>query len=411
MDIQNNNLAIIGSGASGMLAAISAGILKKNVTIFEKNEKPGKKILITGNGRCNIANKYVSYMNYMGSNPKFVIPTLNRFTNNDTITFFNKLGLILTEEDNGKLFPRSNQAQSVIDVLLFELDRLGVKIKYNQKIKSINKYKTKFEITTYQNKKYQFDNVIIATGGKTYPKTGSTGDGYRFAESFGHKIITLFPVSTPFRIKSVVCNKLQGVKVNAEIKIFSDNKKITRNFGELLFTHLGVSAPAVLEASRPVSKLFISNDNPSLSLSINFFPEYNPEQLRNILIKRIRENYHKSLSNQFIGLLPKKIAPAIFSKVGINSNLKGNEISNKLIDKIVNVFTDYRESIEGVLGWDTAQFTAGGIDTSQVNPETLESKIVKGLYFCGEVLDIDGQSGGYNLQWAWSSGWVAGRLG
>ena len=404
----SKNVIVIGGGASGMVASIAAARNRHNVTVFEKNEKLGKKVLLTGNGRCNLTNVNISWQNYFGAHPKFTASVLAKFSNKDTMKFFEELGLVLIEEDNGRIFPRSNQAQSVIDILEEELERLKVEIKYNQKIKSLGKTNKEFEVTTYQGKSYQCDKLIIATGGKTYPKTGSTGDGYRFAVSFGHKIVLPFPVSTPFRIKSIVCNKLQGIKVNARLKVIYNNKVIADNTGEVLFTHLGISAPAVLESSREVSKILSKDQKAQISCSINLFPEYSNDQLRSLLLKKIKNHPDRKFSSQFIGMLPKKVAPTILKYSNIDPEVKSKDVSRTLLHQVVLLLTDYRLQIIGVLGWDIAQFTAGGVDTNELNSQTMESKLVPGLYFCGEVVDIDGQSGGYNLQWAWSSGWVSG---
>jgi len=404
----SKKVIIIGGGASGMMAAIAAARNGHDVTIFEKNEKLGKKILLTGNGRCNLTNVNVSWQNYYGTHPKFAASVLAKFSNKNTIKFFEELGLVLIEEDNGRLFPRSNQAQSVVDVLEAEFEKLNVEILYNQKVKRLAISDKRFTVTTYQNKQHKCDKLIIATGGKTYPKTGSTGDGYRFAESLGHKIIPPFPVSTPLRIKSIVCNKLQGIKVNVHLKVIYNNKVIADNTGELLFTHLGISAPVVLESSREVSKILSKNTDAKITCSINFFPEYLPDQLRSLLLKRIKNHPERKISSQFIGILPKKVVPTILKYSEINPEIKSRDVSKKLLHKIITLITNYELQITSVLGWDIAQFTAGGIDTREINSKTMESKLVPGLYFCGEVVDIDGQSGGYNLQWAWSSGWGAG---
>lgn len=402
-------IAVIGGGASGMMAAIAAARKGREVVIFEKNEKLGKKILITGNGRCNITNRNVSWQNYHGEHPKFAASVFSKFSNEDAIKFFEDLGLVLVEEDRGRLFPRSNQAQSVIDVLEHEIDRLDVQVIFNQKIKSILKENKQFLITTYQKKQHTFDKLIIATGGKSYPKTGSTGDGFRFAESFGHRVVDPFPSSVPFRIKSQVCNKLQGIKVDAELRILFKGKKIAESTDELLFTHLGLSAPAVLETSREVSYLLVKHKKTKVICSINFFPEYSQEELRNMLHDRFEKNPDKKIGNQFIGLLPKKLAPTVFKYKNLDPELISQNSSKKTINRIVNLLTDYQETITGTLGWNQAQFTAGGVDTKEIDSKTMQSKLIDGLYFCGEVVDIDGDSGGYNLQWAWSSGHLAGN--
>ncbi|MBU0976370.1 MAG: NAD(P)/FAD-dependent oxidoreductase [Patescibacteria group bacterium] len=412
----STKVAIIGGGASGMMAAIAAARKENSVTIFEKNDKLGKKILLTGNGRCNITNTNVTWQNYKGTTPKFTASVLAQHSNLDTIQFFKDLGLVLIEEDRGRLFPRSNQAQSVIDVLEEELDRLEVEIFYNQKIKRIDyskqltdNSKTHFEIVTYQNKKHYFEKVIIATGGKSFPRTGSTGDGHRFAEQLGHKIVNPFPASVPFRIQNPVCNKLQGIKIDAVLRIYLNDKKVSEVTDEVLFTHLGLSAPAVLESSREVSKILQENKSAKITCSLNLFPEYTEEQLYKLLKERISSHPDRGIGNQFTGMLPKKVLPTILKNENINPEEKSKQTSNATIHKIIKLVTDYRLLVTDVLGWEIAQFTAGGVSTKEIDSKTMESKTTPGLYFCGEVIDIDGQSGGFNLQWAWSSGWVAGN--
>ncbi|MFC1780127.1 NAD(P)/FAD-dependent oxidoreductase [Patescibacteria group bacterium] len=405
----SKEVLIIGGGASGMMAAITAAQKGHEVTIFEKNEKLGKKILVTGNGRCNITNTNVSWKNYHGTNPKFSASVLAQFDNDKTVEFFERLGLVLVEEDKGRLFPRSNQAQSVIDLLEQELDKLDIKVLFNRKVKQLTIRNKRFFVTTYQKKKYEGDALILATGGRTFPKTGSTGDGYRFAESFGHNIIKPFPASTPFRIKSIVCNKLQGIKVNVRLKVYSNSNLISDKTGELLFTHLGVSAPVVLESSRAVSKVLSENRDANIICSINFFPEYSQEELHKLLKRRIVNHPERNISSQFTGILPKKVTPTILRDSKIDPEQISKQVSSKTIHQILQSLTDYRLSITGVLDWNIAQFTAGGVDTKEIDSKTMQSKLVPDLYFCGEVVDIDGDSGGYNLQWAWSSGYVAGN--
>ncbi|MBN2015558.1 NAD(P)/FAD-dependent oxidoreductase [Candidatus Dojkabacteria bacterium] len=399
---------IIGGGAAGMMSAISAARNNHEVILFEKNEELGKKILITGNGRCNLTNKNLTWENYHGSFPKFASSVISQFDNEKTIQFFEELGLVLVEEDQGRLFPRSQQAQSVVDVLKQELEQLGIQILTRKKIRRVEKIEQQFCITTYQKKKHFGDALIIATGGRTYPKTGSTGDGYRFAESLGHKIIKPFPVSTPFRIKSVVCNKLQGIKIIARLKVYQGEKIISDNTDELLFTHIGLSAPVVLKSSREVSKVLCLNPEAELKCSINFFPEYSQEDLYKLLKKRLVNNPDRNIGNQFLGMLPKKVAPAILRYSRINPEIKSKQLANRTLDRIIKIIMNYELPIDDVLGWDMAQFTAGGVDVREIDSKTMESKLVPNLHFCGEVVDIDGDSGGYNLQWAWSSGFVAG---
>jgi predicted Rossmann fold flavoprotein len=404
----SKKIFIIGGGASGMMAAIAAAKNGNAVTIFESNDSLGKKILITGNGRCNITNRNVSWKNYHGKNPRFAASVLAQFSNEQTIEFFEDLGLILVEEEDGRMFPRSQQAQSVIDVLEQELEKLDVRILFNQKIRNVTFSNNKFKVTTFQKKVHEADKVTIATGGRSYPNTGSTGDGYRFAKDFGHNVIKIFPASVPFRIKSIVCNKLQGIKVDATIKVFQNDKCIAEATDEVLFTHLGLSAPAILKSSREVSKILVKDPEAKLTCHINFFPEYSQDQLHKLLKKRMESHPDRMISSQFLGMLPKKVTPTILKYSDIDPEQKSHQISNRTLDKIIKLITNYKLLITGVLGWEVAQFTAGGVDVKEINSQTMESKIVPGLHFCGEIVDIDGDSGGYNLQWAWSSGFVAG---
>ncbi|MEI7579479.1 MAG: NAD(P)/FAD-dependent oxidoreductase [bacterium] len=404
------HIGIIGAGAAGLMAGIAAARAGYRVTIYERNEKAGRKILVTGNGRCNITNQNVSWKNYHGKHAKFAASVLAEFSNYETIAFFEKLGLALVEEDRGRMFPATQKAQSVIDVLLKELEHLGVEIFYNKKIQKIKKNVSGFQLEAIPKKEYLVDRLIIATGGKSYAILGSTGDGYRFAENFGHHLVDLFPASTPFRISSKICNSLMGIKVDVALKIFNNkNKVIAKNSGEMMFTHLGISAPVVLEMSRDVSRFLYLEENAALTCSINFFPDLSQDELIALMYQRTANNPERNLGSIFHELLPKKLVATILEAFDFDPLLKNTQVSKKMLNRIAIIFTDYRERIEKILGWDSAQFTAGGVDTTEIDSETMQSRLVPGLFFAGEVVDIDGDSGGFNLQWAWSSGWVAGR--
>ncbi len=425
-------VAIIGAGGAGLMAAISSAQAGGDVTIFEKNDKVGSKILISGRGRCNVTNSNVSWKNYYGTNPKFVASVFARFSNKDVIEFFEERGLKLKEEDRGRLFPVSDRSQSVIDVLLDEIKKQKVRMKLgtnvrdvkfqisnskfqknskveNQKLKTIDCKSPNFLIEISQGNEEYFDKVIITTGGLTYPNTGSTGDGYRFAESFGHTIIKQFPVSVPFRIKSEICNKLQGVKVDAKLFVKHNNTIIHKDKGHILFTHLGISGPMVLRASRKVSEIFSKNPKAKITCFASFFPEYNDEEIRTEIFNRISKYPDRALGNLFHELVPKKFSPTVFENLKINYERKVSQISKKEILKVIELFRNFEIGDVHLLDWNTAHFTAGGVDTKEINSQTMESKIVPGLFFAGEVVDIDGASGGYNLTWSWCSGWVAGR--
>ncbi len=409
------DVAIIGGGASGMVAGIFARRRKKSVIILEKNARLGKKILLTGNGRCNISNKNVSnlqtiHKKYYGHNPKFVISVFSKFGFLDTHKFFEELGIKFKEEDKGRMFPTSNEAQSVVDVLEYELQKLHTKIKLKTSVKNLIFNKNRFEIETNTGEMVLSKKVIIATGGKTYPIMGTVGDGYKWATLFGHQVYEQIPSYSGLITKHEICQKLQGVKTKVEVKIFEDTKSqkpFIKNYGTIMFAHFGLSAPVVLEVSRFVAeKIYLENKKPILS--INLFADYTYHELEKLLLKRWQDQPKKSLSNSFIGLLPKKVAPAFLQAQQIDTNLTVSEISKNLRKKIIQALTQSKFQITDVKGWEIAHFTAGGISTKEINPTNMQSKLQKNLFLTGEILDIDGQCGGYNLQFAWSTGAIAG---
>lgn len=412
---------IIGAGASGMTASIFAAREGRSVLLLEKTAKLGKKILLTGNGRCNISNKFSEedqkqVKHYFGNNPKFVMSALNKFGYSETKEFFSKLGIEYIEEDSGRMFPASNQAQSVVDVLEYEMRELGVKIVLEANISAIggSTSGSKFTVHLSDGREFQTPKLIVATGGKTLPGTGSTGDGYSFASQFGHTVIPQFPVYSGFNVTKEseplnvqLLHKLQGTKLEVGVKAFAEGKLVAENEGTLMFAHYGLSAPGVLEISREVARA-MELENKKVEVSINFFPGKQPQDVDQMLVERWTNSPNKTLGFSLVGLLPKKVLPAILEAHGINSDQKVAEISKEKRAEIVKLLTELSFKITSVRGYKEAHFTAGGVDTKEVNPSTLESKLIPGLYFAGEVLDVDGECGGYNLQWAWSSGAVAG---
>lgn len=409
-------VTVIGAGASGMVAGIAAARKGHLVRILERTGKPGKKILITGNGRCNLTNESISFQNYyhgtdfsLETHPKFVTSVFSRYSKDDIISFFHSLGLATQTESDGRIFPRSNQAQSVVDVLKFELDELNVPILYNKRVETIYKRSKGFLIECTTGKKYHTDAIIIATGGKSYPITGSSGDGFQLAESLGHTIVPPTAASVPIQIKSPLCHALQGVKPDVKVSIKTEDKVLAENTGTIMFAHFGVSGPAVMEISRTVGKFKYGNDKAPLLLQIDFFPEYTKSQVDELLQTRFQEQPKKTLQKSFIGLLISKIAPALFDYHNIDGSLPVSKVTKEQRQKIVRALTGHTETILGTMNWDIAQFTAGGVDLREIHSQSMESKVLPGIYFAGEVVDIDGQSGGYNLQWAWSSGLLAGN--
>jgi predicted Rossmann fold flavoprotein len=406
---------IIGAGASGMMAGIMAERRGKHVLIVEKSDKIGRKILVTGNGRCNLTNKnvvedYKRPVHYFGENPKFVLSVLNQFGLEDTLEFFEKLGIGFKEEDNGRLFPVSNQAQSVIDVLLYEVRELGIKVAKPNKTRKIsfNKKTEEFEFELNDGQQIVSPKLVVATGGLTHVELGATGDGYEIAQKFGHRITPTFPAYSAMIVKSPLCQKLQGVKLEVKVVAFSQKGRIAENEGTLMFAHFGLSAPSVLEISRQIAHE-IKINNGKVRLEINFLPFLAPKPADEFIRQRWENSSSKPLSLSFTGILPKKVFPSILEAAGIDPERKVSTITKEERAQIVSLLTKHEFAVEDIRGFDEAHFTAGGVDTKEIDPKTLESKLQKGLYFCGEVMDIDGQCGGYNLQWAWSSGAVVGN--
>ncbi len=404
-------VAVIGAGPAGLFSSYFASLKNNKIVIFEKNTAPGKKLLLTGNGRCNISNLNVSSSNYHGSYPKFVESVFSRFTNTDTLDFYKNSGLDLIDDDKGKVYPKTENAEDVLKFLL-GLNKNN-KILFNSRVLEIKKQNKQF-IVKYENsgvvENETFDRVILTTGGKTYPDTGSEGSGYIIAEKLGHSIIKPIPVSTPILSNDSICLRLTGVTITVSVFIYYKDKKVTEANGDMIFTHYGCSGPAIFSVSRDISEMINRrNIKPaSLNMFINFSPNINPEEIYSILKVRFVENPEKTISNQFSGIAPKSLIEVILNKNEINLDTLSKYFPLKKINIIIDDIVKFKLNISGISGWNQAQFTAGGVNVKEINSKSMESKIVPGLFFAGEVVDINGDSGGYNLQWAWSSGYLAG---
>ena len=403
----NKQVIVVGGGAAGMIAAISARRLGADVTILEKNPRVGKKILATGNGRCNFTNINADVTYYHGNNPKFTYSALSNFTVDDTIRFFEKLGIAHKIEDFGKAFPMSDQASSVLDVLLYELNDLGVNIVCNANVKDIRK-NGKFLIELEDGKVYKGDRVIITTGGKAMPSSGSDGNGYDLAARLGHTIIDIFPALVQLKLEGPFFKRLDGVKFIGTAEIIHNNKSVAIDRGDILFTNYGVSGPPILQISRKAGELLKAGQEAYLKITImDMMPK---DELRTLLKKRWQISSSKPLDFSLVGLINKRLIPVVLMEAGINdAGRPVASLSAKEQERIVDILTDWRFKIRGTRSWPSAQVTAGGVDTREINQDTMESKLVKGLFFAGEIIDIDGQCGGFNLQWAWSSGYIAGQ--
>jgi predicted Rossmann fold flavoprotein len=403
----NKQVIVVGGGAAGMIAAISARRLGADVTILERNLRVGKKVLATGNGRCNFTNINADVGYYHGNNPKFTYSALSNFTVDDTIRFFEKLGIAYKVEDFGKVFPMSDQASSILDVFLYELNQLGVNIVCDANVKDIRK-NGKFLIELEDGKVYKGDRVIITTGGKAMPSSGSDGSGYDLAARLGHTIIDIFPALVQLKLEGPFFKRLDGVKFVGTAEIIHNNKSVAKDRGDILFTNYGVSGPPILQISRKAGELLKAGQEPYLKITI--MDIMSKDDLRTFFKKRWQISSSKPLDFSLVGLLNKRLIPVVLMEAGINDTGQPvASLSAKEQERIIDILTDWRFKIRGTRSWPSAQVTAGGVDTREINQDTMESKLVEGLFFAGEIIDIDGQCGGFNLQWAWSSGYIAGQ--
>lgn len=405
-----SNVIVVGGGAAGMMAAIFAARNGQNVTLLEKNEKLGKKIFITGKGRCNITNasEIEDLFSAVISNPKFLYSGFYSFTNDQVIHFFEELGVATKIERGNRVFPVSDHSSDVIAALTREMQHLKVKVQLHCEVKEllINNEREIKGVRLANGKKMTADAVVIATGGISYPSTGSTGDGYRFARNCGHKVTELFPSLVPMEVKEWYAKELQGLSLkNIEIHITDGKKKLYDEFGEMLFTHYGVTGPVILSASSIVGKTL---EKKELVLHIDLKPALTEEQLDKRLLREFEANHNKQFKNAIDSLLPAKLRPVIIELSGIEEEKKVHEITKEERLNLLRLIKDFHMTLTGLRGYNEAIITKGGISVKEIDPGTMESKLIKNLYFAGEVLDLDAVTGGYNLQIAWSTGYLAG---
>lgn len=390
------NIAVIGGGASGLFAAISAKNENTDVTIYEKEKRVGRKILATGNGRCNMTNTTASYNDYHSLDIKFIYPTIERFWVDQTLDFFENIGILWKEEDDGKVYPYSDTASAVLDVLRQKLEKSGVITECEFGVKKIKKQNNQFIIEDKNGNRKRADRVIIATGGMAGAQLGSDGSGYKILEGFGHKITKLYPSLVQIRTETDTVKKLKGIKVNAKVSV-GDKEKT----GEVLFTDYGISGPPVFWLSS-----YIEGEK---VIALDIMPEYSYTDISDMITKRVNTLGDIPLEDFFVGMLNKRVSQALLKHIGVEPLSRlASSLSRKEIQAISSIIKNFKLQIKGTSTWNNAQVTKGGADVSQFNADTMESKLVKGLYCCGEVLDVDGDCGGYNLQWAWSSGYIAG---
>lgn len=402
-------IAVIGGGPSGMVAAGFASSRQKNVKLFEKNNKLGKKLFITGKGRCNITNNtdIEIFLDNVTTNKDFLYSALYSFTNTDILSLLSKYNLETKVERGGRVFPSSNKSSDVIKAFEKFLIEKGVNVILNKEVNNII-YKNSFFVLEFKDgSNERFDKVIIATGGKSYSVTGSTGDGYRFAKCLGHSIIDLKPALVPCEVQENWVKDIQGLTLkNISISAFIDNKKVYENFGEMLFTHFGITGPIVLTMSNIINK-YVEQKR-----KINFFIDLKPalslEKLDNRILRDFEKYNNKQVKNGLKDLLPQNIIPIVLKLSGIAEEKSINQITKKERNRLAKTIKSIELNFLKFRALDEAIVTSGGVSTLEIDPSTMESKLIPGLFFAGEIIDVEALTGGYNLQIAYSTGYLAG---
>lgn len=401
---------VVGAGPAGMMAAIRASERGKQVIILEKNSSAGKKLLLCGGRRCNITNgeedPQLFVSNYM-KNPQFMFSMLSNLSNKDVCEFFEKAGVKLKTEPDQRIFPKSNKSSDVLDVLLKKLEKLNVPVIYGAPVTSITKENEKIKIETPKGI-YYCDKVLIATGGKTKQKTGSSGDGFVFAKSLGHRVIDPKKALYPFQIKEVdICRRLNGLSLeNAGITFKNSAGIIFKENGPIMFANFGLTGPTMINASLKVSNAQLS----SLRILINFFPDMDEPGMDNMLLKAFKDNINRSIENTLSEILPRSLTPVVLDLSNIDKETRTNEITREQREKIAKLLISMEFTVSSYVLVNRSIATDGGIDLKEINNKTLESKISSGVYFAGEILDVIGRTGGFNLQAAWSTGWTVGNM-
>lgn len=394
-----SKVIIIGAGASGVMASILLKRKGHDVLVFERNEKPMKKIYATGNGRCNFTNRNIEYSNYHGNNPKFVLSAIKGFGYNEVIEFFNGIGIKELELDGGKVYPMSLQASSIVKQMVGEAERLGVEFKYNSFIKSLD-FTKEPTVVKYDNEKFKADYIILATGGKAMEKSGSDGNGYRLLEELGHTVVETHPGIVQLTLEDNEFKTANGTKIPGFIYLINKNKKSMKQFSDILFTDYGISGPGILQISgEAIRKL---QKNQKVYISLDILPYMEEDELFRFLKENFKNNSYKYLSNALMGLVNDKLIKSLLKYMEIDDIAVGN-LSKEIIFNIAKNIKDLRLEVSGYKSEKDGQVTCGGISTKEIDPKNMKSKIEERLYIIGEIMDIDGDCGGYNLHWAWAS--------
>ncbi|MFH1230334.1 MAG: NAD(P)/FAD-dependent oxidoreductase [Planctomycetota bacterium] len=404
------DVIVIGAGPAGMMASIRAAERGRKVLLVERNESPGKKLLISGKGRCNLTNSgdIKDFLAELSESRDFLRNTFARFFNADLISFFEDAGLKLKTERGGRVFPVSNRSADILNVLKSKLKNKNIKVLSGERVQDvIAEGKRVKGIRTVSGKEFPALHIAITTGGLSYPQTGSTGDGYKLAEKLGHRIVALKPALSAVRIKERFIRDWQSIALkNVRLTLFSGNKPVYERFGEMLFTHFGISGPIVLDISASVyDALELKKE---VSISINFKPALDYKTLDARLLREFKAAPGKGIKNIFKSLLPQGLITRFLEYCKIDGNKGANQVTAGERKRLIEGLFGLRLTVEEVMPISEAIVTRGGVDTIEINPRTMESRIIKGLFFAGEVIDIDAKTGGYNMQAAFSTGWVCG---
>lgn len=392
-------VGIIGAGASGVFAAL---ILKQNyidTTVIERNANALKKIYATGNGRCNFTNRNVSYKNYHGENPKFTISAIKKFDNYDVIEFFNDMGIPEVELENGKIFPKSLQASSIVKQMMCLANHLEVEFIFDSLVDDVRKNGNVFEVKS-NDSIYKFDYLIVACGSKAYKKSGSDGNGYILMKKLGHNIVKTHPGIVQLRLNGDSFKKMSGTKFKANAKLVVDGKEVFEFYHDVLFTDYGISGPTILQLSGEAIRA--KNNGLDVKIRIDTV-DLDENKLYEHLIYIISLNYYKKINELLVGLINDNLIEEVLNQAGISYDINVCELSKEEIYKLAHTLKNLEFSVSGYKDEDSGQITCGGVDTDEINPSTMESKKIKNLYIIGEIMDVDGDCGGYNLQWAFSS--------
>jgi len=401
-----NKIAIIGGGASGLMAALFAARAGASVTIYENNSSVGKKILASGNGRCNIINTTASADDYAGIDPHFVTYALKQLS----FGYFEKLchsvGLLLDIKEDGRCYPLSNEAKSVLIALKSAVTEAGVTIRTDALVTAVSKRENRFFVETASDKS-PFDNVLIATGSEAAPQLGASADGYRFAKNFGHEILPTYPSLVQLHLDSKNHHKMAGVKTTAEVTLFIDGKSKEKIEGDILFTSYGISGLAILDISQKASHALLNKQR--VSISLNLLPRYDRQSLALTIEKLFASVPKHNVHTALCGVIPAKIATYLLEDAAIALSSTVSALSPNEVKKLAHLIGEWKFDVIDTHGFKHAEVSGGGVSTAQVNNKTMESKLIEGLYFAGEVLDIVGRRGGYNFNFAWASGMIAGK--